>query len=70
MVRSQRRAVSAPAPNCCRWCGTDERMHAIEWSTQAGYHRWIAPTDAQRKSRMVARRGRGNGHFTDSGRAG
>ena len=46
----------APSPNACRWCGRDERLHAIEWAKSVGYHNWVAPTSAQRRARMLARR--------------
>lgn len=52
------RHTTAPSPNACRWCGRDERLHAIEWAKSAGYHNWAVPTSAQRRARMIARRAR------------
>ncbi|MDH6710107.1 hypothetical protein P3T27_006856 [Kitasatospora sp. MAA19] len=45
-----------PAPNGCRWCGIDERVHARQWVEEAGWHAWTSPTGEQRKARMKARR--------------
>jgi hypothetical protein len=45
-----------PAPNGCRWCGIDERVHARQWVEEAGWHAWASPTSEQRKARMKARR--------------
>lgn len=52
------RHTVAPTPNACRWCGRDERTHAIEWAGSVGYHKWAVPTSAQRRARMLARRKR------------
>lgn len=49
-------AATPVTPNACRWCDQDARSHAIEWADVIGYHSWIAPTTAQRKRRMLARR--------------
>ena len=50
-----------PNPMGCRLCGIDRRGHAIQYGP-AGRHTWTAPTQAQIKDRMRARRtdGRGN----------
>jgi hypothetical protein len=45
-----------PTPDGCRWCGHDRRGHAQSWKPSAGWHKWTAPTDAQRLARMKARR--------------
>ncbi|GGR05673.1 hypothetical protein GCM10010195_71220 [Kitasatospora griseola] len=45
-----------PAPNGCRWCGIDERVHARQWVEEVGWHAWASPTVEQRKARMKARR--------------
>lgn len=45
-----------PAPNGCRWCGLDARGHFQRWKEPVGWHKWTAPTDAQRKERMLARK--------------
>jgi hypothetical protein len=45
-----------PPPNGCRYCGFEQRQHPTMWKPSVGWHRWIAPTDAQRLSRMKARR--------------
>lgn len=44
-----------PNPNGCGVCGIDRRGHAIQTGL-AGSHTWIAPTQAQIKARMQARR--------------
>lgn len=45
-------------PNACRWCSVGERRHNRRWCTvpEIGWHHWTVPTDAQRKTRMLARR--------------
>lgn len=43
-------------PNGCRWCGLPEREHYRQWKQPVGWHSWAAPTDGQRKERMLARR--------------
>jgi hypothetical protein len=51
------RPVSIPDPDSCGHCGKGRnRSHGMIWSRTLGYHQWIAPTDAQRKDRMLARR--------------
>lgn len=52
------RHMSPPSPNACRWCGRDKREHGIEWAASVRYHSWSAPTGAQRRARMRARRRR------------
>lgn len=47
---------SLPNPNSCRFCGIDERGHARQWTTAAGWHTWTAPADEQRKTRMIDQR--------------
>lgn len=42
-------------PNACGRCGIPERHHVTRAGTD-GLHTWQAPTDAQRKARMRARR--------------
>jgi hypothetical protein len=51
-------ASGAPtsAPNGCRWCGREQRAHALEWDDTAGYHCFVAPTDEQRVDRIRTRR--------------
>ncbi|GAA2457115.1 hypothetical protein [Streptomyces macrosporus] len=44
-------------PSGCRWCGVEEREHMQRWKSSVGWHQWAAPTDEQRKARMLARRG-------------
>jgi hypothetical protein len=56
--RTHVRHLSAPYPNACRWCGLEKREHGIEWAASKRYHSWSAPTVAQRRARMRARRGR------------
>lgn len=55
-IRTHVRHRRAPAPNGCRWCGREERSHGLEWAASVRYHNWSAPTAAQRRARMVARR--------------
>jgi hypothetical protein len=45
-----------PTPSACGWCGIDEGEHCTRWVKGAGWHFWQAPTDEQRKARMLARR--------------
>jgi hypothetical protein len=52
------RHKSAPSPDACRWCGREQRLHGIEWAASVRYHGWSAPTVAQRRARMRARRAR------------
>lgn len=47
---------TAPAPNACRWCGVDERRHAVSWTPAVGYHSWQEPTVQQRRARFMSRR--------------
>ncbi|RST23046.1 hypothetical protein EF908_13005 [Streptomyces sp. WAC04770] len=46
----------AVAPGGCRWCGIEARAHARQWTAEAGWHAWTAPTTEQRKERMLQRR--------------
>ncbi|MCV7210787.1 hypothetical protein [Mycolicibacterium canariasense] len=48
--------TAPPPPNGCRWCGREQRTHALEWDDSAGYHGWVAPTDDQRVERIRTRR--------------
>lgn len=50
------RADGPAVPGGCRWCGIEERGHARQHVPEVGWHAWTAPTDAQRKERMIARR--------------
>ena len=43
-------------PNGCRWCGIDQRPHAMQWKPPIGWHQWERPTQQQIKERMLARR--------------
>jgi hypothetical protein len=45
-----------PTTNGCRWCGIDQRGHGRQWTDEAGWHPWTAPTQEQAKARMQARR--------------
>jgi hypothetical protein len=47
---------NVPPPDGCRWCGIEARTHFQRWRSPVGWHRWEAPTDEQRKARMLARR--------------
>ncbi|WP_167459218.1 MULTISPECIES: hypothetical protein [Streptomyces] len=42
-------------PMGCRWCGIDQRPHAIQYGAN-GPHTWQQPTQQQIKGRMLARR--------------
>jgi len=42
----------APPPNGCRWCGYTKLAHGQQY-TSGRWHRWTAPTDAQRKARLL-----------------
>lgn len=42
--------------NGCAHCGTSERAHCSRYKESVGYHTYVAPTDEQRKARLLARR--------------
>jgi hypothetical protein len=42
-------------PNACRHCDVPEREHYRRYTDAAEWHQWAAPTDQQRKERMLAR---------------
>ncbi|WP_242892589.1 hypothetical protein [Actinomadura litoris] len=42
--------------NACRHCVIPEIDHFQRWTEAAGWHGWKAPTQAQIKARMLARR--------------
>lgn len=44
------------APNACRHCAAPPDEHGDAWSDETGWHQWVAPNDAQRLDRMLARR--------------
>ncbi|GHE33131.1 hypothetical protein GCM10017673_40080 [Streptosporangium violaceochromogenes] len=51
------------SPNGCRWCGVEAHDHAQrctdttdDTGRRVGWHKWAAPTDAQRLERMRTRR--------------
>lgn len=48
--------MTLPAPNGCAACGVDRQDHLQRWAPGFGWHGWIAPDDATRKARMLARR--------------
>jgi hypothetical protein len=50
------KAVPLPEPGACRWCRTEKYDHCQRWMPEVGWHQWTAPTDEQRKERMLARR--------------
>jgi len=54
-MRAVIRHVRAPEVNGCRWCGHLERGHGLTYTSGAGYHLWVPPTDGQRKARFLAR---------------
>lgn len=44
-------------PNGCQHCGIPQREHMQQWKPEPiGWHTWVAPTQAQIKERMLARR--------------
>jgi hypothetical protein len=43
-------------PSGCRYCGIPARVHAQQWKASVGWHKWVLPTQAQIKARMLARR--------------
>ena len=45
-----------PTPFGCRWCGTEQGRHGHLFMPRRGLHRWVQPTEAQIKARMLARR--------------
>lgn len=49
-------APSIAIPNGCAACGVDHQEHCWRWHPTVGLHQWIEPTDAQRLTRMRARR--------------
>jgi hypothetical protein len=50
------RHTGPPNLNGCRWCGIDQRDHMQRWKPPVGWHQHEAPTPAQIKARMLARR--------------
>lgn len=54
--------TAVPTPSGCRHCGVPEREHARRWKPPVGWHKWAAPTDEQRKTRMTARRNARTAH--------
>lgn len=59
------RHYSTPEPNACRYCGYEQRSHAIRWIRSVGSHNWVIPTDKQRLARMKARRSASLGAFRE-----
>lgn len=45
-----------PTPFGCRWCGYEQGRHGHLFMPRRGLHRWVQPTQAQIKARMLARR--------------
>lgn len=45
----------AALPSGCQHCGVDERQHLQRGKLPVGWHVWTAPTQQQRKARMLAR---------------
>lgn len=43
-------------PSGCRACGLPKRGHFQRWTKAVGWHKWLAPTSEQIKTRMLARR--------------
>ncbi|WP_145503154.1 hypothetical protein [Streptomyces sp. CFMR 7] len=43
-------------PSGCQHCGINQREHMQRWKPPVGWHQWAAPTQAQIKARMQARR--------------
>lgn len=54
--------MTIPNPMGCRWCGIDQRGHAIQIGAE-GSHTWEQPTKDQIKQRMLARRDMGTGEI-------
>lgn len=46
----------AAEPNACRHCNIPQQRHYSQWSKKVGWHTHVQPTDAQRLTRMRARR--------------
>lgn len=55
-------------PNACAVCDVDREEHLTRYSpdetAKSGWHQWVAPTDVQRKARLVARRAPERGRDT------
>lgn len=49
-------ARALPTPYSCSTCGDAKGSHGWQYHPDAGLHQWQAPTDAQIKARMLARR--------------
>ncbi|MFF7851872.1 hypothetical protein ACFZDF_30435 [Streptomyces sp. NPDC007910] len=49
-------AVAVAVPSSCRWCGVEQDKHGGRWKTPIGWHRYVPPTQALIKARMIARR--------------
>lgn len=45
-----------PDPDGCYWCGNRRGNHGSQYVRPVGLHKWTKPTDAQRLTRMKARR--------------
>lgn len=43
-------------PSACRHCDRPRQEHFQRWTTEAGWHKWTAPTQEQILARMKARR--------------
>jgi len=43
-------------PSACQHCGIPRREHYRQWTGQAGWHQWTAPSSAQIIARMKERR--------------
>lgn len=56
---SRNKIALKSAPNGCRWCGVEKEKHSTDWAEEVQYHVWVAPTDAQRKARILARAAQG-----------
>ncbi len=46
--------ISISAPSGCRHCEVEAREHRQRWTAGVGLHRWVEPTQEQRKTRMFA----------------
>lgn len=49
-----KKTITLPSPNSCKFCGIDMQNHGDRSSAEVGLHMWEAPTNQQRKARMIA----------------
>lgn len=46
--------MTAQPSDGCQHCGAASREHFQRWTTEAGWHKWTAPTAEQVRARFLA----------------